>query len=205
MIIPYLQSIAAGLCISLMGSIPLGNLNLAAMQMAMQQANRALRFAVGVVLVEMAYLAVTLWVLGRYAIDGTGLFYFKAASIILLVIMAVGSFSAGRKKRGVNVVLNNGIKPMALGILMSAVNPMQIPFWIGWVFYLMSHNMLVDNMIGKSLFVVSAGAGTFIAMFLFIFAGKKFSVVMYRHQKTVNVLFGGIFLLLAAAQFIQLL
>ena len=94
MIIHYLQSFIAGLLISLTGSIPLGNLNIAAMQIAATNTYRAFWFAVGVVLVGMAYLAVTLSLLGTFNVGSKQLFCFRLGSVALLLIMAIASFTS---------------------------------------------------------------------------------------------------------------
>jgi len=205
MYIQYLQSFVAGLLISLSGSLPLGNLNIAAMQIAIKGTlKKALWFAGGVVVVEMVYLAFTLSVLGRFTISDSVFFLFRAASVILLLIMAAGSFMAVKHKEHKNIVLNNKVGGAVLGIAMSAVNPMQVPFWAGWAVYLLSQSLLVNSTAVFTIFVFSAGIGTFTALLLFIFTGRKFSAFMLRNQKKVNLLTGCLFVFMAIVQFIKL-
>ncbi len=204
MAIQYLQSFVVGFLISLMGSIPLGNLNLSAMQIAALNAYKAFRFSMGVVIVEMAYLAITLVLLGSFTIGNTGLILFRIISGVFLLVLAIASFRAAKKEQQNNKLINNNKNPLVLGLIMSAVNPMQFPFWVGWVVYSLSHSLLVKSVFGFSVFVIGAGTGTFIALLLFIFAGLKLSAIMYRNQKLVNTLFGIIFLLLAISQFVKL-
>jgi len=205
MYIQYLQSFVAGLLISLSGSLPLGNLNIAAMQIAIKGTlKKALWFAGGVVLVEMIYLSFTLSVLDRFAISDSILFLFRAASVILLLVMAAGNFMAIKHKKHKNIVLNNKAGGVVLGIAMSAVNPMQVPFWAGWAVYLLSQSLLVNSTAVFTIFVFSAGIGTFTALLLFIFTGRKFSAFMLRNQRKANLLIGGVFVGMAVIQFIKL-
>jgi len=205
MYIQYLQTFAAGLLISLSGSLPLGNLNVAAMQIATKDTlRRAVWFAAGVVVIEMMYLVVTLSVLGRFTINEKIFFFFRVASILLLLIMAAGSFLAIPHKEHKNIVLNNKVRGAVLGATMSAVNPMQVPFWAGWTIYLLSRSLLVSSAAGLSVFVLSAGIGTFTALLLFIFAGRKWSALMLRNQGKVNMLMGCLFVVMAIAQSMKL-
>jgi threonine/homoserine/homoserine lactone efflux protein len=205
MAIQYLQSFIAGLFISLTGSLPLGNLNVAAMQIAARETLRkALWFAAGVTLVEMAYLAVTLSIVGSFTIQARVFFFFRLVSVAILLIMAAGSFMATANKEGKNVILDNKVKRFLLGAGMSAVNPMQIPFWAGWSIYLLSQVWLENNVAGNTIFTLSAGAGTFIALLIFILAGRRFSAVMQQNKKTVNAGMGILFVAMAVYQFIKL-
>ncbi len=205
MAIQYLQSFIAGLFISLTGSLPLGNLNVAAMQIAARETLRkALWFAAGVTLVEMAYLAVTLSIVGSFTIQARVFFFFRLVSVGILLIMAAGSFMATANKEGKNVILDNKIKRFLLGAGMSAVNPMQIPFWAGWSIYLLSQAWLENNVAGNTIFTLSAGAGTFSALLIFILAGRRFSAIMQQNKKTVNAGMGILFIAMAVYQFIKL-
>ncbi len=205
MYIQYLQIFVAGLLISLSGSLPLGNLNVGAMQIAAKGTLRkALWFAGGVVVIEMAYLSITLNVLGRFTINEHIFFFLRGASIVLLLIMAIGCFAAVKQKEHKNIILNNKLNGAVLGVTMSAVNPMQVPFWAGWAIYLLSRSLLVNSAAGFSVFVISAGIGTFAALLLFIFAGRRFSALMLRHQRKVNAGMGCLFVIMAIAQFIKL-
>ena len=206
MFIQYLQTFIAGLFISLSGSLPLGNLNVAAMQIASGETLRkALWFAIGVTIVEMLYLAITLKLVGR--IDPhTPLFrFFRILAVLLLLIMAVGSFRATMNKEGKNIVIDNKARRLFLGATMSAVNPMQIPFWMGWVVYLLSESLINNSLAGNAVFTLSAGIGTFSALLIFIVAGRRFSKWMRQNTKLVNLSMGCLFTLMALFQIIHLL
>jgi len=201
----YIQSLCAGLLISLSGSLPLGNLNIAALQIAAKETvSRALWFSVGVVIAEVFYLGVILATVGKLAIGEKALFFFQVLSVVVLIVMSAGSFIATGHKDGSNIVLRGGSKRWYLGLAMSALNPMQIPFWAGWVVYLFSRSLIADSFPGFTLFALSAGMGTFIALLVFIFAGKRFSVVMLERQKLINTLIGCLFAAMAVFQIFKL-
>ena len=202
----YLQSGIAGMLISISGSLPLGNLNVAAMQIAARERlYNAILFAAGVVLIEMVYLGITLNIIGRINIQGHVLFIFRAISVVLLLIMAAGSFMALLQKDGKNVIIDNKVQRFVLGVTMSAVNPMQIPFWMGWVFYLLSRSVINGSYESGTVFVIGAGLGTSAALLLFILVGKHFSSIMQVHKKKIDVGMGCLFTIMAILQLIKLL
>jgi len=201
MIIQYLQSFMAGLMISLVGSLPPGNLNVAAMQIAVKETfGKALWFSLGVIVIEMIYLGVILNAIGRFTIGNNAAVFFRTVSVIFLLVLAVSSLAAVKAKKHKNIVLDNKIRRSVLGATMSAVNPMQVPFWMGWIIYLLSRSLLIDSAAGIIVFVLSTGIGTFIALLFFIYAGKTFSEILLRKQKQVNMVTGCLFIVLAVAQ-----
>ena len=204
MVVQYLQCFGAGLLISLSGSLPLGNLNVSAMQIAAKDTvNKALWFAIGVTLIEMVYLKVTLGVVDVLAGYERLFYFFRIISIVLLIVMALGSFFVARSSDAGHIVLDGKRSKFVLGLLMSTLNPMQIPFWFGWAVYLLSHAVLVPISGAYNIFTVGAGAGTFIALLVFIFAGRKFSGFMLRNHKAVNISMGFLFVIMAVYQAIH--
>ena len=201
MVIQYLQSFMAGLLISLVGSLPPSNLNVAAMQIAVKETfGKALWFSLGVIVIEMIYLGIILNVIGRFTINNNAATFFRIVSVVFLLVLAVSSLSAIKAKEHKNIILDNKIKRSVLGATMSAVNPMQEPFWMGWIIYLLSRSLLINSASGVMVFVLSTGIGTFIALLFFIYAGKTFSEILLRKQKQVNMVAGCLFIVLAVAQ-----
>jgi threonine/homoserine/homoserine lactone efflux protein len=201
MVIQYLQSFMAGLLISLVGSLPPSNLNVAAMQIAVKETfGKALWFSLGVIVIEMIYLGIILNVIGRFTINNNAATFFRIVSVVFLLVLAVSSLSAIKAKEHKNIILDNKIKRSVLGATMSAVNPMQVPFWMGWIIYLLSRSLLINSASGVMVFVLSTGIGTFIALLFFIYAGKTFSEILLRKQKQVNMVAGCLFIVLAVAQ-----
>ncbi len=199
------QYLGAGLLISLSGSLPLGNLNVCAMQVAAKDTLRnALLFAFGVTLIEVLYLRITLSIVNVLSGNQQLFYYFRGATILVLLILAVGSFRAARCTDGRHVFIDNSSSKFLLGAAMSAMNPMQIPFWMGWAVYLLSNVILVPESGAYNIFTVGAGIGTFLALLVFIFAGIKFAAFMERNRKGVNISMGCLFVIMAFFQAVHL-
>lgn len=197
-----------GLIISFLGSLPLGTLNVAAMQIGIQESIRdAMYFSLGSLLVEMIYVRVSLvgidWVRKQQKL-------MKAMEWITLGIvlaLAVGSFVAALKDGGEtkNVMLQNNMHRFLLGMFMCAINPVQIPFWFGWSTVLFSKNILEPNRAQYNSYIIGIGLGTLAGNCVFIFGGQWMVQKISNSEKYLNWVIGGIFLLTAIIQLIKIL
>lgn len=197
-----------GLIISFLGSLPLGTLNVAAMQIGIQESIRdAMFFSLGSLLVEMIYVRVSLvgidWVRKQQKL-------MKAMEWITLGIvlaLAVGSFVAALKDGGEtkNVMLQNNMHRFLLGMFMCAINPVQIPFWFGWSTVLFSKNILEPNRAQYNSYIIGIGLGTLAGNCVFIFGGQWMVQKISNSEKYLNWVIGGIFLLTAIIQLIKIL
>jgi hypothetical protein len=101
-----------GLVISFLGSLPLGTLNVAAMQIGIQESLKdAVYFSLGSLLVEMVYVRISLvgidWVRKQQRI----MKLMEWITLAIITALAVGSFIAATKGSGAakNVLLNNNM------------------------------------------------------------------------------------------------
>ncbi len=191
-----------GLLISLLGALPLGTLNITAMQVSIQENSRnAIKFSLGVALVEIAYVRISLqgmnWVIKHHT-----LFYvLEWLTVLLFIILAISSFVSAKKSRDQkNVLLNNKMNRFFLGFTMSALNPVQIPFWFIWSTYLLSTNVLKPTETQFNSYTVGIGFGTLLGLAIFIFAGKWLVNKLQASHRAINITVGIIFVISAAIQ-----
>lgn len=185
-----------GLFISFLGSVPLGNINITALQIAAKEnVKQAILFAVGAVLVEVTYLMLTLLLLHHILADKELFSYIHYTVIIFMFILAGISFWAAHKAKKSNheTIISTKINRFVFGMVISGLNPIQIPFWAGWAAYLFSMHWLMPDNIQYNTFTAGAGTGTFIALLLFIFLGKMFSSFIERHTRHVYLFMGILF------------
>jgi threonine/homoserine/homoserine lactone efflux protein len=130
---PLLKIFFTGMLISFLGSLPLGTLNIAAMQISVSDGvTAAMLFSAGSLLSEIVYVRLSLvamdWIRKQERI-------FKALewiTLLIVVALAVSSFYAAMHPAvEKNIVLDSPMPKFLLGMVMSAVNPVQIPFWFG--------------------------------------------------------------------------
>lgn len=197
-----LRIFITGLFISFLGTLPLGTMNIAAMQISVSDGLRpALLFALGVLLIEIGYVRLSL-VAMNWIRQHQRLFKFlEWVTLIIIVALAVSSFIAaadpGVKK---NVVLSNTIHRFWLGVTMSALNPMQIPFWFGWSTVLFTKKVLLPKNSHYNMYILGIGIGTFVGMCLFVFGGRLLVDTLNSKQNVISWIIGGVFAVTAIIQ-----
>lgn len=188
--------------ISFLGSLPLGTLNIAAMQISISDsAIQALQFSLGSLLAEMIYVRLSLvamdWVRKRH-------FFFKMLewiTLLIVLILAASSFYAAMSPSGnESVVLSSPLPKILLGFSMSAVSPAQIPFWFGWSTVLLTKKILLPLNKHYNFYIVGIGLGTLIGNCVFIFGGRLIADKLQNSDQFINWVIGGIFLITAIIQ-----
>lgn len=188
-----------GLTISFLGTLPLGTLNIAAMQISVTDGiSPAIYFATGALLIEMVYVRISLvamnWVLKNKKIFRL----LEWISIVIVLALAITSFiAAADPVVKQNILLSSGIHRFLLGMIMSALNPVQIPFWFGWSTVLFTKNVLEHRNSHYNIYIAGIGCGSFIGNLIFIFGGIFIVDVLNTNQKILHWIIGGIFLMTA--------
>ncbi len=192
-----------GLLISFLGALPLGSLNMAAMQIAIAESKRkALAFAIGVALVEIIYVQISLqamdWVMAHQQLFTS----MEWITVMIFLVLAGSSFWVAFKKQGAakNILLNNSINRFWLGLSMSAINPVQIPFWFIWSTYLLSNKLLLPSQAQFNSYTMGIGMGTITALLVFIYAGSWLVNKLNASQKMIHIIVGIVLLVSAIIQ-----
>ncbi len=163
-----------GMFISFLGSLPLGTLNVAAMQISITDGyTQAILFSSGSLLVEVIYVRISLigidWIRKQKKI-------FKIlewVTLFIVIALAVSSFHAAlHPKTGKNIILSSTLPRFFLGATMCAVNPVQIPFWFGWSTVLFTKKVLLPRADNYNSYILGIGIGTFVGNCVFIFGGQ---------------------------------
>jgi len=122
-------------------------------------------------------------------------------TLIVVVALAISSFYAAlHPKVEKNFVLDSPMPKFVLGLVMSAVNPVQIPFWFGWSTVLFTKKILLPRSNHYNLYIIGIGLGTFIGNCLFIFGGRLIALKINNNQHILNWIIGGIFAITAIIQ-----
>lgn len=191
-----------GMLVSFLGSLPLGTLNIAAMQIAITESVRnALLFSLGSLTAEMVYVRLSLvamdWVRKQERI-------FKLLewfTFIIIIALAIASFyAAANPSNGKNVILNSNLPSYLLGLTMSAINPVQIPFWFGWSTVLFTKNILQPKSSYYNFYIIGIGIGTLLGNCVFIFGGRLVAGKIQNNQSVLNYIIGAIFTVTALIQ-----
>jgi threonine/homoserine/homoserine lactone efflux protein len=197
-----------GLLISLLGSLPLGTLNVAAMQIGLQESIvNAIWFSLGSLLVEMVYVRLSLVGIDWIHKQERLMRIMEWITLLIIVALAAGSFAAALKDNpeAKNVFLTNKLHRFWLGLLMGAINPVQIPFWFGWSTVLFTKKILQPDRRQYNSYIVGIGLGTLMGNCLFIFGGQWLVSYIANSQQYLNWAIGGVFAITALIQLIKML
>jgi threonine/homoserine/homoserine lactone efflux protein len=188
--------------ISFLGSLPLGTLNIASMQISISDgAWAAILFALGSLLAEMIYVRLSLvamdWVRKNE-------FLFKILewiTLAIVIVLAISSFHAARSpSENESIFLSSTLPKIVLGFVMSAVSPAQIPFWFGWSTVLLSKKILLPLSKHYNFYILGIGLGTLIGNCVFIFGGRLVATKLQNSHQAINIVIGCIFLITAIIQ-----
>jgi threonine/homoserine/homoserine lactone efflux protein len=196
-----------GIFISFLGALPMGTLNMSAMQIAITDGfYPAVLFALGALLVEMIYVRMTLVAMGWFRAHKKLLMAMEWLTLIIILVLAVSSFyTAMHPTLKANPILSNSVHRFWLGAGLSAINPLQVPFWFGWSTVLTGKGILVRHGYNYVYYILGIGIGTFIGFTVFIFGGKLLVDRLDAQQKLIQWILGGIFLITGIIQAVRML
>lgn len=203
-----LLTIIFGFLVSFLGQLPLGNMSFTATQVGLQESiSKAWQFAFGVAIVEMIYLRLALtgmdWVV-QHRMVYLGLGWLTVVLFLVLGIMAIHS-AKKQQTQSKALVLNNKLNRFVLGLTMSALNPVQIPFWVLWTSLLIQTKRLAVSTIDFNLFTIGAGTGTIAGLAVYIHGGKWLVQKIKASNRSLNIAMGIVFLLTALLQLYRMI
>ena len=163
-----------GMLVSFLGSLPLGTLNIAAMQISVSEGiSSAIMFSAGSLFVEIIYVRLSLVAMDWIRKQEKLFRILEWVTLLIVVALAISSFYAAlHPSVEKNIVLGSALPKFLLGVVMSAVNPVQIPFWFGWSTVLFTKKILLPRNDHYNLYIIGIGLGTLFGNCLFIFGGQ---------------------------------
>ncbi len=199
---PLLRIFFTGMLVSFLGSLPLGTLNIASMQISITEGvNSAFLFVLGTLTVEIIYVRLSLVAMDWIRKQEKLFKVLEWITLVIVVALAASSFYAAIHPRvGENLVLSSTLPKFLLGLTMSALNPVQIPFWFGWSAILVAKKILKPRNDHYNSYIIGIGIGTFIGNCIFIFGGLLMVEKLNTNQSLLNWIIGGIFTLTALIQ-----
>lgn len=203
-----LRIFLTGMFISFLGSLPLGTLNIAAMQIAVYKGvAAALFFSSGSLAVEAVYVRLSLVAMDWVRKQEKLFRILEWVTLAIVLALALSSYYAAWHA-GANPTarsaepsyLHTSLHPFILGVVMSAVNPVQIPFWFGWSTVLFTKKVLLPKNSHYNTYIGGIALGTLFGNFVFVFGGKLIAQKISGNQSVLNWVIGSIFLFTALIQ-----
>lgn len=131
----YLWVFLLGFFFSFIGSIPPGTLNITVLQLGLEKkTNIALRFALAVAIIEYPYAWIG--VQFEYYITSTPVVLdnFQLIAALVMTVLGIINLLPSREPKGFAKRFNDS--GFRRGIILSILNPMAIPYWMGFTAYL---------------------------------------------------------------------
>ncbi|HRH50702.1 MAG TPA: LysE family transporter [Panacibacter sp.] len=197
-----------GMFISFLGSLPLGTMNVTATNVAVKDGiNAGLLFTLGALTIETICLCITLlameWVRKQQRLFRV----FEWLTAILIFTLAFASFVAAYKMKafGDSAFTAYNISPFLLGLLLSALNPMHIPFWFGWTTILINKNVLLPGLKNYLIYVMGISIGTVLGFAVFVYGGNYIIEKLADNQNILNWIIGIVLLVTALIQLYKII
>jgi threonine/homoserine/homoserine lactone efflux protein len=171
----YLQVFLIGAAFSFLGSIPPGTLNLCVLQLGLEKKiGAALRFALAVSIVEYPYTWIGVqfeyWITSSPAVIQN----FELLTAVVMTIIGILNIWSAQKPTDFTTRFNES--GFRRGIVLSVLNPMAIPFWIGVTAYLKAQGW-IDLSNGWKLhsYILGTSVGAMILLTLFTYLAQRLS------------------------------
>ena len=197
-----------GALISFLGQLPLGNMNLTATQLSVQENVRsAWKYGAGIVIVEIIYLRLALTGMD-WVVENKILFTIMGwVTVVVFVGLGVLAFVIARKQTSAKkgLLLNNKMNRFLLGLVVSGLNPAQIPFWFLWSTQLLNSKVLMPTTSDFNIFTAGAGLGSIAGLAVYIHGGKWLISKLKTSNRGLNVFMGVVFILAGLFQLFNML
>ncbi|MBK8601033.1 MAG: hypothetical protein IPN80_11275 [Flavobacterium sp.] len=167
----YLKNLLVGFVVSFLGSIPLGYLNVIGFDIYNQSGlNSVIPYLLGVISVEVFVIYFTLIFAEQLMNNKKLLKYIEGFSVIFMFLLAYIFYASATNTETQSTVLNEyqNRTPYFVGIFFSALNFVQVPFWVGWNLYLLNGNWIKVDGAKKYFYVFGTLIGTFFGMLALI-------------------------------------
>ncbi len=187
-----------GLLVSFVGSLPVGVLNVSSLYWSSTSGmDSALQFAAAVVVVEGSWAFAALYFSRKLGLEGrwkTGMIF---VTFFLLIYLAYMTYQRSYQPIDAMEVPVNGLSlqvPWIMGLVLSALNPFQVPFWLLWHHFFRENRWLTNEYWNQASYIASIIAGSFLALTLYALLGymlqDRLQPVIAEFQRVLALAFG---------------
>lgn len=169
----YLWVFFLGFIFSYIGSIPPGTLNVTVLQLTLQrQVDIAFRFAIAVSIIEYPYAWIG--VQFEYYISRSPVILenFQLIAALVMTLLGISNLLPGRPPTGLALKFQES--GFRRGIILSILNPMAIPYWMGFTAYLKVQGWIDLSTVGLlHSYVFGTAVGTMALLATLIFFAQR--------------------------------
>ena len=206
MIMQNVKNIFVGFLVSFIGSIPLGYLNVIGFEIYKSRGLfSTIHYLLGVVIIEFIVIFSTLHFANKLNQNSKLLKFIEAFSTVFMFVLAYVFYSSGNSDDASKTIFSGIDQNFLLtGILYSALNFIQIPFWLSWNLYLLNGNYIEVSNTRKYFYVFGTIIGTFLGMLILILSLHYFATnVDFLSNYLVQIIIPLVFLGLGVFQAVK--
>lgn len=197
-----------GLGISFVGALPMGIINLYVFETAVKQGRlRAFYVALGAVLIEMAQAAAAVGLVNYIYQYPNMAFYTRLFAVPVFLFMGVYQLLQAPKKpqepdkiKHFAVAQNNAPvwRAFGMGVFLSSINMMAIPYWLFYSSYLIAGGYLISSSpFYVALYIAGIALGSMLVCMFYAQAGSYMAKRFTQNTTTINRVIGCILIALA--------
>ena len=198
----YLYVFFLGFIFSFIGSIPPGTLNVSILQMALQgKARIATRFAIAVAIIEYPYAWIG--VQFEYWLTSSPMVVDNFQLIAAIVMSGLGIFNLLPAKQPTGFAKKFSESGFRRGLALSILNPMAIPYWMGFTAYMKAQGWIslsTTGLLHSYVFGTSVGA---LALLILVISFAQRLAPHVSESKWIKIIPGLVLLALGAYAFVK--
>lgn len=201
-IISIVQHFVIGFLVSFLGTLPPGTINIEAIRLGMQQSvSVALRFIMATLIAEFVYTLIAIHFSGYLMSFPRLEFYITLLTVPVFLIIGISYFYIKPAPPVQMEVASTGYSVFWKGLVLGAVNPLQVPFWLTWASYFLSLGWIKQDGLLLSVMTLGALLGSLTMLFLMArFGSASFMKKLNVHADLVNRILGIFLISLALYQ-----
>lgn len=193
-----------GFFFSFIGTIPPGTINLTIIQLGLEKKiSIAWRFAIAASVMEYPYA----WIAVEFAemVTSSPMIVENMQLITAIVMTVLGILTLWSSSKPTKLTSALSESGYMKGIVLSILNPLAIPFWVGTTAYLDSLNWIeLSTPIRLQSYLIGLCLGTFVILMLMAFLAKKI-VSQFQQSSWIGKIPGLTLIILGIYAFIQYL
>ncbi len=182
-----LQTFIWGVVFSFLGSVPPGTLNLSVLQLGITGRRRtALRFALAVAIIEYPYTWIAIQF--EYYITRSPVVVENFQLLTAVVMTLLGVFNLASVNKATRFSEKFEASGFRRGLLLSLLNPLAIPYWIGVTAYLRSQGWIeLGTLFRLHSYILGASVGALVLLLLLALLGHRIGPGLHQHPLVKRV------------------
>ncbi len=190
-----------GMLISFLSSLPPGIMNVVGTQISNNKgADQALLYILGFVLAEAIIVRLALIAMRRLTRSKMFFHMLEWMTTGMLIIFSIICFITANSMQESIIGPRFLLPSFITGVVISSINPIHIPFWLGWSTVLMNKEVLIPKPAHYNFYIAGISIGTLAGFFGFVAGGQYFLKAFQSNQYLINCILGFVLFVTAFLQ-----